>query len=270
MTRTLVQGILNVTPDSFSDGGQWVDPRDAIAHGMQLIADGADLIDVGGESTRPGAQRTSQAEELQRVLPVVTELSKHVQVSVDTMRAEVARAAIDAGATIINDVSGGLSDPQMLGVVASNGVDFICQHWRGYGDVMNAAAKYHDVVGETAQELKNRVSACLAAGIESEKIIIDPGLGFAKVGDDDWQILANLETFTAMGYRVLIGASRKRFLAAVTGARPAQDRDGATAAVSTICALAQVWAVRTHEVRLQRDCVAVAEKLLKIRGANYE
>lgn len=259
--RTLVMGVLNVTPDSFSDGGRWFDPEVAIAHGMELIEAGADLLDIGGESTRPGAERPEVAEELRRVLPVVRGLAGRVPLSVDTMRAEVARQVLEAGAQIINDVSGGLADDQMLDVVADAGVDYICQHWRGHGAVMNELAHYDNVVAEVQSELRARVQACQQAGIPDERIIIDPGLGFAKTAAQDWQILANLDAFTALGHRVLVGASRKRFLGHLLAGREPAGRDSATAAVTVVCAQQGVWAVRTHEVRGQRDAIAVVERI---------
>ena len=262
---TLVMGVINVTPDSFSDGGRWFSADDAIAHGRQLLAEGADLLDVGGESTRPGAVRSSTDEELRRVLPVVRALADEATVSVDTMRAEVAAACIDAGARIINDVSGGLADPEMLPLLAGCEVDYICQHWRGHGAVMNQHANYRDVVAEVRAELVARLTACQEAGIAASRIIADPGLGFAKGGQQDWDILANLDQFTMLGHRLLIGASRKRFLGAVLGDRPADERDVATAAVSVICAQAGVWAVRTHEVRGQKDAIAVATQVARSR-----
>lgn len=259
--RTLVMGVVNVTPDSFSDGGRWFSADAAITHGLELIDQGADLLDIGGESTRPGATRPEADEELRRVLPVVEALCDRVPVSVDTMRADVAAAVIGAGAQVINDVSGGLADPAMLGVVAGADVDYVCQHWRGHGAVMNDLASYDEVVAEVRTELLGRVEACLAAGVAAERIIIDPGLGFAKTADQDWAILANLAAFTRLGHRVLVGASRKRFLGHLLARREPLGRDAATAAVSVVCAQQGVWAVRTHEVRAQRDAVAVVERL---------
>lgn len=254
-------GVVNVTPDSFSDGGACFDRDDAIAHGLELLDQGADLLDIGGESTRPGAVRPAAEEELRRVLPVVRALARRVPLSVDTMRAEVARQAIEAGAQIINDVSGGLADPRMLEVVAEAEVDYVCQHWRGHGAVMDGLATYGDLVAEVISELEGRVQACIASGIDREHIIVDPGLGFAKTAEQDWAILANLDRFTALGHRVLIGASRKRFLGHLLQGREPGGRDAATAAVSVICAQHGVWAVRTHEVRAQRDAIAVVERI---------
>ncbi len=266
-SRTLVMGVVNVTPDSFSDGGRWAAPHEAITHALELVDQGADLLDIGGESTRPGARRPDLEEELSRVLPVVRALAGRVPISVDTMRAEVARQAIDAGAQLINDVSGGLADPGMHAVVAQSCVDYVCQHWRGHGSVMNDRAHYTDVVGEVIDELQMRVEACLAAGIAAERIIIDPGLGFAKTAEHDWTLLASLEAFTALGHRVLVGASRKRFLGQLLGGREPLGRDGATAAVTVVCAQQGIWAVRTHEVRVQRDAVAVVDRLAEVRFA---
>lgn len=258
MARTLVMGVLNVTPDSFSDGGRWADHRSAIAHGLELIDDGADMLDIGGESTRPGAVRPSVDEEMSRVIPVVEALAPLARISVDTMRSSVARAAIEAGAHIINDVSGGLDDPEMFGVIAASDVEYICQHWRGHGAVMDAHAVYHDVVEEVLGETMARVEQAVAAGIDRRRIIIDPGLGFGKKPVHDWSLVGNLAVFVATGHRVLVGASRKRFIGAVLDHQAVTDRDVATAAVSVLCAQQQVWAVRAHDVRAQRDAIAVA------------
>jgi dihydropteroate synthase len=268
MSRTLVMGIINVTPDSFSDGGRWFDPQRAVEHGLELIDQGADLLDIGGESTRPGAERVSEAEEADRVLPVIQALSgRGAVLSVDTMRAAVARQAVGAGAGIVNDVSGGLADPDMFATVAGLGTDYICQHWRGFGNQMNARAQYQDVVGEVVDELGARLAAAQSAGIEAERIIADPGLGFAKNAAHDWAILAHLDRFTALGHRVLIGASRKRFLAAVSKGPQPQDRDEATAAVTSLCALAGVWAVRVHAVPASRAAVEVVQQIALARGS---
>lgn len=258
---TIVMGVLNVTPDSFSDGGRWLDPAEAVAHGRQMIDQGARIIDIGGESTRPGAKRPDAATETGRVLPVIAELASQVTVSVDTMRASTASAAIAAGAKIVNDVSGGLSDPQMLDVVAKAGVDYICQHWRGYGDEMDANANYTRITDEVLSELQTRVQACQQAGIPGHKIIIDPGLGFAKTAEQDWALLSTIDRFVELGYRVLVGASRKRFIGQLLAGRETGGRDAATAAISTWCALKGVWAVRTHEISSQVDAVAVGERI---------
>jgi len=257
---TLVMGILNVTPDSFSDGGRWDTPDAAVDRGVALATAGAQIVDVGGESTRPGAARVSPHEELDRVVPVVTRLAAQgIAVSIDTMRAATARAAVAAGATIVNDVSGGLADPHMAGTVAELGVDFVCMHWRAHSPHMDAADSYVDVVAEVRDELAARVDALLAAGVARERIIVDPGLGFAKVGDSNWPLLANIEEWS-MGLRVLIGASRKRFLGAAIG-RPQTDptdREAATTAITALAAASGVWGVRVHEVGPARDAIAVA------------
>ncbi|MDR3069989.1 MAG: dihydropteroate synthase [Propionibacteriaceae bacterium] len=259
-------GIVNCTPDSFSDGGDFFDTEAAITHGIELIAQGADIIDVGGESTRPGARRPSAARELQRVLPVIAELAKAgAVVSVDTMRASVAEKAVEAGAAIVNDVSGGLTDTRMLGLVAELNVGYIAQHWRGVRGRMSAKAQYQDVVQEVRDELLARVEACLAAGIQEENVIIDPGLGFAKNSQHNWLILKHLDVLIELGCPVLIGASRKRFLAELLGdpgaPRPPKELDGATAALTALLTSQGVWAVRTHTVRDQRDAIAVAQAL---------
>lgn len=272
MSHTMVMGIVNVTPDSFSDGGLYLAPERAVEHALTLVGQGAEMLDIGGESTRPGATRVSEDEELRRVLPVVRALHgraelRSVPISVDTVRASVARAAVEAGAGIVNDVSGGLADPRMFPVVAELGVDYVCQHWRGFGAEMVTRAHYTDVVVDVHRELAARLDAAVGAGIASERLIADPGLGFAKMGEQDWELLRHLEVFVAMGHRVLIGASRKRFLGTLLHGREVGGRDAATAAVSAWCAQHGVWAVRTHEVASQVDAVAVAERLVMTSGA---
>ncbi|WP_348536054.1 dihydropteroate synthase [Mobilicoccus caccae] len=245
-------GIVNVTPDSFSDGGRWFDHEAAVEHGRELAVAGADIVDVGGESTRPGARRPSEQEELDRILPVVAALARtRLRVSIDTMRASVAAAALDAGADIVNDVSGGLADPGMLPLVASTGATYVTMHWRGHGDSMQQRAVYDDVVAEVRGELLARVEAAEAAGVGADRIVIDPGLGFAKTAEHNWQLMARMREFTELGYRVLVGASRKTFLGRLGGAEapvPPARRDAATAATSLLCAQAGVWAVRVHDV----------------------
>ncbi len=252
MTRPLVMGIVNVTPDSFSDGGRWFDPDAAVAHGRDLARQGADILDVGGESTRPGSRRPGEEEELDRVLPVVSALAgSGLRVSIDTMRASVAAAAIEAGAEIVNDVSGGLADPQMLPLVGRKGATYVAMHWRGHGDSMQQRAVYDDVVTDVCREMNERVEAALAAGIDPERLVLDPGLGFAKTAEHNWQLLAHLDAFSGLGYRVLVGASRKTFLGRLGGREepvPPTARDAATAATSLLCAQAGVWAVRVHDV----------------------
>jgi dihydropteroate synthase len=260
--RTLVMGVLNVTPDSFSDGGRYLDADAAIARGVALARDGADIVDVGGESTRPGAERVAPDEELARVLPVVTALvAEGVPVSIDTMRAATAEAAVEAGACLINDVSGALADPRMPRVVASTGVDFVAMHWRAHSQQMDGLDRYDDVVAEVAAELAARVDALTAAGVDPDRIVLDPGLGFAKVTDSNWPLLARMEDWSA-GRRVLIGASRKRFLGAaisrVGNEDPAAEhREHATTAITTLAAAAGVWAVRVHDARAGCDAIAV-------------
>ena len=259
---TLVMGILNVTPDSFSDGGSYEDPAVAIDHARTMLAHGATIIDVGGESTRPGSARIGLAEELRRVIPVVTALAADgVSVSVDTMRAEVACAALDAGARIINDVSGGLADPDMLGVVAASSADFVLMHWRDHSARFQHTARYDDVVVDVTAELLAQRDRALAAGLPAERIILDPGLGFSKTWDHNWTILRHLTRFQALGHRLLVGASRKAFLGELLGGREPAGRDGATAAVSFWAAQHGVWAVRTHDVAGQADAIAVARRL---------
>jgi len=264
--RCLVMGVVNVTPDSFSDGGMWLQPEDAVAHGLTLLADGADLLDVGGESTRPGAARPDEDEELARVLPVVRELaSTGAVVSVDTMRPRVARAALDAGAALVNDVSGGLADPAMLRLVASAGVPYVLMHWRRHSADMQAFAAYDDVVADVCAELRTRVDAAAAAGIAPELVIVDPGLGFAKNAAHNWRLLAELSTLHDLGRALLVGASRKRFLGQLladdTGVeRGARDRDDATVATSVLAAEAGAWCVRVHAARGSADAVRVASR----------
>ena len=260
--RTLVMGILNVTPDSFSDGGLFLTGADAIAHGLALARAGADMVDVGGESTRPGAQRVSAEEELARVIPVVRALaSEGVPVSIDTMRVATAVAAVEAGACLVNDVSGGLADADMARAVAALGVDFVAMHWRAHSPQMDARDTYADVVAEVRDELAARVDALMAAGVDESRIVLDPGLGFAKVTETNWPLLARMDAWSE-GKRVLIGASRKRFLGAVVGsaggdgADPAA-REHATTAVTTLAATQGAWAVRVHYVRAACDAISV-------------
>ncbi|WP_327068321.1 dihydropteroate synthase [Kitasatospora sp. NBC_01302] len=264
LERCAVMGVVNVTPDSFSDGGQWLDPDAAVAHGLDLVARGADLVDVGGESTRPGSTRVTEAEELRRVLPVVRQLAAAgVLVSVDTMRAVVAEQALAAGAVLVNDVSGGLADPAMAAVVAEHGAPFVVMHWRGQSADMDRLAVYGDVVADVVAELTVRIEALLAAGVKEEQLILDPGLGFAKTSEHNWSLLAGLDALTALGRPVLVAASRKRFLGTLladpeTGQlRPARQRDDATAAISVLSARAGAWAVRVHDVAGTADAVRV-------------
>ncbi|MEU3451427.1 dihydropteroate synthase [Streptomyces thermolilacinus] len=262
--RCAVMGVVNVTPDSFSDGGRWFDTTAAVKHGLELVAQGADLVDVGGESTRPGATRVDEEEELRRVVPVVRGLaSEGVVVSVDTMRASVARKAVEAGAVLVNDVSGGLADPDMVPSVAAAEVPFVVMHWRGFSADMNSLAVYDDVVAEVVAELHARVEAVVAGGVAPERLVVDPGLGFAKQAGHDLALVARLDALRALGRPLLVAASRKRFLGRVLAGEghappPARERDAATAAVSAIAAHEGAWAVRVHEVRATADAVRVA------------
>jgi dihydropteroate synthase len=268
LDRTLVMGVLNVTPDSFSDGGRFHDSKIATNHALQMIKDGADIIDIGGESTRPGSDRISVQEELDRVLPVISALvGTGVAISIDTMRADVARAAIDAGACMINDVSGGKSDPEMLGYVASLNAPFILMHWRGPSNIMNTLTDYEDVVADVTDEISKQVDVAVAAGIARERIAIDPGIGFAKTVDQNWPILKHLDVLEGLGLPILMGASRKKFLgellAADGVARDSDNRESATTAISTLMAARGLWAVRVHDVKSSSDAIAVVDRIAK-------
>ena len=246
-------GILNVTPDSFSDGGDFNSFEAAVAHGLAMIAEGADIIDIGGESTRPGAVRISEEEELARVIPVIKELSQHgAVISIDTMRSGVARAAVAAGATYINDVSGGLADPQMHQVVAELGTKYILMHWRGHSIDMNSKAIYSDVVEEVKAELTDQVGKAMAAGIEKAKIILDPGIGFAKESDHNWDLIHRITEIVDLGYPVLVGASRKRFL----GGESPLDREAATLKITEDLLDTGIWGVRVHSVAPHKEVIA--------------
>ena len=265
--RCLVMGVVNVTPDSFSDGGQWYGADAAIAHGLDLAAQGADIVDVGGESTRPGAQRIDEAEELRRIGPVVTELARAgLTVSIDTMRARVAAFALDAGAHMVNDVSGGLADPDMPRLVAAAGVSYVVVHWRGHSHDMYSRAVYADVVTEVRDELAGRVDAVVHAGVDPRNVVLDPGLGFGKRPEHNWPLLARLSelgTLAGGTFPVLAGASRKGFigklLATADGTpRTLADRDQATVAITALAAVAGAWCVRVHQVPPNVDAVRVA------------
>jgi dihydropteroate synthase len=271
--RTQIMGIINVTADSFSDGGRYLDVDAALTHARRLLDDGADCIDVGGESTRPGAIRVDPGIEIARVTPVISALAEGgVTVSVDTMRASVAAAAIEAGAAIVNDVSGGRADPDMARVLADSGLPWILMHWRPAGEDSDAGRRfthrvddtggYHDVVAEVSRELLGQVDAAVSAGVDPDRIILDPGLGFAKTATHNWALLHALPTFVGLGFPVLVGASRKRFLGTLLADgevdRPPAGRDIATAAVSTLAAAGGAWGVRVHDVASSRDAVAVA------------
>jgi dihydropteroate synthase len=265
--RCVVMGVLNVTPDSFSDGGLYADERAAIEHGLHLAVQGADYVDVGGESTRPGAERVDPETEIARVLPVVRALAAEgVTVSIDTTRADVASVALDAGAFLINDVSGGLADPKMAGLVAERGCPWVLMHWRGHSQDMAALATYDDVVADVCVELAARVNAAVDAGVDTAQLVLDPGLGFAKVPEHDWALLAQLDAILALDLPVLIGASRKSFLGRLLAAqdgtpRPVTERDAATIATSLLAAEAGVWGVRVHDVQGTSDALRVQEEI---------
>lgn len=255
-------GVLNVTPDSFSDGGQFFSSSAAVARGMALIERGADLVDVGGESTRPGAARVSADEEQRRVLPVIAELAAAgVRVSVDTMRAQTAERALSAGAVVVNDVSGGLADPDIVAVAVAADVPFVVMHWRAHSAEMMAHADYGDVVSDVRDELLRRVDDVLAKGMAPARVVLDPGLGFAKNAAHNWQLVDRLAELCALGFPLLLGASRKRFLGSLLGTpespRPVGDREVATVTVTALAAAAGAWAVRVHEPRGNRDAVDV-------------
>ena len=262
--RTLVMGVLNVTPDSFSDGGRYLAVDAAVAHGIELHRRGADLIDVGGESTRPGAARIPVAVERERVVPVIRALVEAgVPTSIDTMNAETARGAAEAGAAVVNDVSGGVADRHMLSAIAELRLPFVCMHWRGPSAHMDDHARYDDVVADVRDELAARLDACASAGIDLASVAIDPGIGFAKDAGHNWEILRRLDELETLGQPIVLGASRKRFLGTLladpSGAsRPVDGRDGATAAVSALAAERGVWCVRVHDPRPTRDAIAVA------------
>jgi dihydropteroate synthase len=259
----LIMGILNVTPDSFSDGGLYNNFDDAAAHAVQLVEAGATVIDVGGESTRPGAERLAVDKEQARVLPVIRELiARDVPVSIDTMNAATAAAALDLGAVLVNDVSGGLADKGMARLIAESGIEYVAMHWRGHSAKMDSLAVYTDVVRDVRNELKHRVAELIVAGVRPDRIILDPGLGFAKTGQHNWQLLGRLRELETLGHRILIGASRKKFLGELLpeGA-PTADRDPATATISALAAEAGVWGVRVHDVAGTLAALQVWESL---------
>ncbi len=260
---TLVMGILNVTPDSFADGGRHFDFDAAIAHSKEMIAQGVDIIDVGGESTRPGAERISSAEERDRTIPVIIALKElGATISIDTTRSEIAKLAIGAGATVVNDISAGAADPQMALLIADNpGVQYIAMHSRGESIDMQSRAVYKDVVQEVRQELEDRVTALIAQGVNPDQIILDPGIGFAKSREHNWELLRNIDRLQLLGYPLLIGVSRKRFLGDLVSAENPDDRDFATVALTTEMARKGVWAVRTHSVRPHVDAIKVVKEL---------
>lgn len=257
-----IMGVVNVTPDSFSDGGKWASQSAAVAHGRELLEQGATILDIGGESTRPGATALTWEQEWERIGGVVKELAGHGVVSVDTYHAQTARRAVEAGARIVNDVTGGQGDPAMFATVAELGCEYILQHGRGDARSMNSLAKYDDVVEDVRAEIAATRDKAVAAGVAAEKIILDPGLGFAKLGEQDWQVLRGIDRFTSLGHRVLVGQSRKRFLAGtIRGEHTAPERDTATAVISLYLADKGVWAARVHNVQATASALATAAKL---------
>jgi dihydropteroate synthase len=266
--RPLVMGVLNVTPDSFSDGGEHQELQAAIDHARVLLIAGANIIDVGGESTRPGAQRVSADVEQARVLPVIAAIASQldVQISIDTMNAQTARLAVAAGASIINDVSGGLADAQMFAVAAETGATLVISHWRGFSDIMNTQNVYHDVAVDVARELSERVDSALVAGVARDKIVIDPGLGFAKDMKQNWQLVARLDELEKLGLPILVGASRKRFIAGTIEPEEPNEasndrRDLATAVLTAMLLQRKLWGVRVHNVLATTDAISVVAAL---------
>ncbi len=262
---TLVMGILNVTPDSFADGGRHFTLDDALRRATEMIEEGVDIIDVGGESTRPGAERVDEDEERRRVIPVIKEVARlGAVISVDTMRASIAKEAISFGAKYVNDVSGGLADLKMSSVIASNpGVQYIAMHWRGHSETMAQKAQYKDVVSEVRRELAERTETLVNEGVDPDQIIIDPGLGFAKEPEHNWQILKGLERIALLGFPILIGASRKRFLGEVLDGAAPDQREWASVAITALLAQRDIWGVRTHSVKPHKDAIKVVERWMK-------
>ena len=265
---TLVMGILNVTPDSFADGGRHFTLENALARADEMIAESVDIIDVGGESTKPGSERVSEAEELDRVTPVITELARQqIQISIDTTRANVAAKAIKLGVHYVNDVSGGLADPKMYRVIADNPqAQYIIMHWRAHSKNMQELATYKDVVKEVKEELEARIDSAIESGVNPEQIIIDPGLGFSKLPEHNWELLKNIERIALLGYPILVGASRKRFLGELTGTTNPDERESASIAVTAMMAKQNIWAVRTHSVKPHRDAIATVNAFAKNRA----
>ena len=263
--KPIVMGILNVTPDSFADGGRHFGLEAAIERAKIMIAEDVDIIDVGGESTRPGAARISVEEEQSRTIDVIKELATlGAVISIDTTRAQIAKEAIEAGAQYVNDVSGGLADSDMATLIANNPqIQYVVMHWRGHSENMNELATYENVVGEVKDELDQRVSELLKAGVSPEQIILDPGLGCAKDASHNWEILRNLDRLQLLGYPILIGASRKRFLGELLGTGLPDERENASVALTSILAGSGIWGVRTHSVKPHKEAIEVAMELMK-------
>ena len=265
--KTLVMGILNVTPDSFADGGRHFSIDDALKRADVMISEGVDIIDIGGESTKPGSDRISEAEEEARVMPVITALAKkEIPLSIDTTRATIADKAIKGGATYVNDVSGGLADPGMYALIAKNPkIQYIIMHWRAHSKTMQEHATYKDVVKEVKEELEERINSAIEAGVNPEQIIIDPGIGFSKLSEHNWELLRNIDRLALLGYPLLIGASRKRFLGELTGATNPDEREAASIAITAMVAKQNVWGVRTHSVKPHRDAIATVTAFAKFK-----
>jgi dihydropteroate synthase len=265
--KTLVMGILNVTPDSFADGGRHFSIDDALKRAEEMISEGVDIIDIGGESTKPGSDRISEAEEEARVMPIITALAKkEIPLSIDTTRAAIADKAIKGGATYVNDVSGGLADPAMYALIAKNPkIQYIIMHWRAHSKTMQEHATYKDVVKEVKEELEERINSAIEAGVNPEQIIIDPGLGFSKLSEHNWELLRNIDRLALLGYPILIGASRKRFLGELTGATNPDEREAASIAITAMVAKQNVWGVRTHSVKPHRDAIATVIAFAKFK-----
>ncbi len=263
--RTLVMGILNVTPDSFADGGKYLSLDSALSRAKEMIEEGVDIIDIGGESTKPGSERVTEAEEESRVIPVIKEVvALGTPVSIDTTRSGIAKQAIGLGAKYVNDVSGGLADKNMYSLIAANpAVQYIAMHWRGHSKMMQELAIYKDVVKEVKEELEERVNSAIEAGVDPDQIIIDPGIGFSKLPEHNWELLKNIDRLSLLGYPILIGASRKRFLGELTGGTDPEERESATLAITAAMARQGVWGVRTHSVKPHRDVIATIESLSK-------
>ncbi|MEY2678951.1 MAG: hypothetical protein RLZZ160_29 [Actinomycetota bacterium] len=258
-------GILNVTPDSFADGGRYSTTDLALKRAEEMMSEGVEIIDIGGESTKPGADRITQAEEVARVIPVIKELAKKdTPISIDTTRASVAEQAIKLGVSYVNDVSGGLADPEMYKLIAKHPkVQYIIMHWRAHSKTMQDHAIYKDVVKEVKEELEERIEDAIKAGVNPDQIIIDPGLGFAKLPEHNWELLRNIDRIALLGYPILIGASRKRFLGELTGSSNPDDREAASIAVTAMVAKQGVWGVRTHSVKPHRDAIATVNSFAK-------
>lgn len=261
--RTLVMGILNVTPDSFADGGRHFNLDAAVNRAKEMIEEGVDIIDIGGESTKPGAERVSEEEESARVIPVLEQVIPFgTEVSIDTTRSGVAAKAIKLGVKYVNDVSGGLADPKMYEVIAKNSkVQYVIMHWRAHSKNMQEFANYKDVVKEVKEELEERINSAIEAGVDPDQIIIDPGIGFSKSAEHNWELLKNLDRLSLLGYPILIGASRKRFLGELSGGANPDERESATLAITAAMAKQGIWAVRTHSVKPHRDVIATITSL---------